>query len=310
MTKNTNFKTVKRNAKVGERILITDAFSPLGTYCNGDIFTVNEEFPREVRVFEHTTLIFHYEYEVIIENETEADGMNNIKSLKEIVESLKSCSFECEAGPLINNVDFQLLERIAGIGKGESVESLSKRIASTNPFYKTPKSPQQIRDEIIEKAKRDVVELERVMKSIARPSFKGNTAFNEYVTYVKFFVNKEKRVVTVLVYDVHDGELLAKGIAKCAPNDCFNVHIGRAIALRRALGLEVPAEYLNAPQPTEVRVGDVIRRNNSLGNPYEREIESIEFEKIVYKNGGFDYANAIYDCKVIDDSREEAIDCY
>ena len=56
----------------------------------------------------------------------------------------------------------------------------------------------------------------------------------------------------------------ARGIAKAAPDDCFNVHIGKAIALHRALGLEVPDEYLNAPQPTEVRVGDAVRLSSMI----------------------------------------------
>ena len=50
----------------------------------------------------------------------------------------------------------------------------------------------------------------------------------------------------------------ARGKAKCAQGDTFNVHIGKAIALRRALGLPVPSEYTNAPQPTEPKVGDVV----------------------------------------------------
>jgi hypothetical protein len=38
----------------------------------------------------------------------------------------------------------------------------------------------------------------------------------------------------------------------------FNVHIGKAIALRRALRLNVPQAYLSVPQPTEAQVGDVV----------------------------------------------------
>src|SRR5690606_31968390 len=69
----------------------------------------------------------------------------------------------------------------------------------------------------------------------------------------------EKRTVVCLLKGFRIPVIYAKGIAKCAPGDCFNVHIGKAIALRRALGLKVPSDYLNAPQPTEVRVGDVVK---------------------------------------------------
>lgn len=34
-------------------------------------------------------------------------------TLKEIVEQLKSCGYECEAGPLENNVAFMELEEMA-----------------------------------------------------------------------------------------------------------------------------------------------------------------------------------------------------
>src|SRR5690606_21506225 len=73
-----------------------------------------------------------------------------------------------------------------------------------------------------------------------------------------FIVNREKRTVVVLLRGVGSGVIRAKGIAKCAPNDCFNVHIGKAIALRRALGLKATSDYLDAPQPPEVCVRDVL----------------------------------------------------
>ncbi|WP_193744531.1 MULTISPECIES: hypothetical protein [Bacillus amyloliquefaciens group] len=45
--------------------------------------------------------------------------MAEFKTLKEIVEQLKDCGYECEAGPLVNNVAFQKLVELAGV----SVES-------------------------------------------------------------------------------------------------------------------------------------------------------------------------------------------
>ncbi|WP_240939761.1 hypothetical protein [Bacillus tequilensis] len=75
----------------------------------------------------------------------------------------------------------------------------------------------------------------------------------------EFIINTEKRTVVDLRKLRGCTNIVRRGIAKCAPDDCFNVHIGKAIALRRALGLVVPDEYLNVPQPTEVRVGDVVQ---------------------------------------------------
>lgn len=119
------------------------------------------------------------------------------------------------------------------------------------------KSAQYRRDEIVAQAKRDVFNLS------GGCDFRGYLYFaNDLGCYAELIVNREKRTVVVLLRDCCFYEVSARGIAKCAPGDCFNVHIGKAIALRRALGLPVPDEYLNAPQPTEVRVGDVIKYEN------------------------------------------------
>ena len=86
-----------------------------------------------------------------------------------------------------------------------------------------------------------------------------------YLTDVEFIVNKEKRAVTALLYwhspmmkrNGEPRELKAKAVAKCAPDDVFNEHIGKAIALGRALGLDV-SKFENAVKPTEVIAGMVV----------------------------------------------------
>lgn len=40
-------------------------------------------------------------------------------TLKEIVEQLEQCNFECEAGPLVNNAAFIVLKSIANIPSDE-----------------------------------------------------------------------------------------------------------------------------------------------------------------------------------------------
>jgi hypothetical protein len=157
---------------------------------------------------------------------------------------------------------------------------------------------QKTRDDIIEMAKRDVTDLlEQYHPLTDCPMW----------AYVKFVVNREKRTVVALIYDLALNYVKKRGIAKCHPDDCFNAHIGRAIALRRALGLEVPAEYLNTPQPTEVRVGDivesrllreperytVVRTNEEVDEkPNRCHIESLIVKNFPVKT------------KIIDDSRE------
>lgn len=75
---------------------------------------------------------------------------------------------------------------------------------------------------------------------------------------VNFHVNKKKRTVVALAYFGNlypqDKEVVGKGIAKCNPSDVFNEHIGKAIALGRALGLDVE-RFEKAVQPSEVVTG-------------------------------------------------------
>jgi hypothetical protein len=105
----------------------------------------------------------------------------------------------------------------------------------------------------------------------------------------------------------------ARGIAKCDPTDVFNEHIGKAIALRRALGLEIPAEYIYAPDPTEIRVGDVVEGTYSgTRNKYRKTISEITSTSYKYAEGGFDYregkgytGSTPFSLRVVDDSREE-----
>lgn len=155
-------------------------------------------------------------------------------------------------------------------------------------------SPQQRRDEIVAKAKRDVEDLKTVRNLLG---FRGYPYKDKLVTFADFIVNKDKRTVVALLRFQYEREVLSRGIAKCHPNDCFNVHIGKAIALRRALGLPVPDEYLYAPQPTEVRVGNVV----SLYGEVRTVIPSDK--SVGYGQCHIDSYRAL-NGKIIDDSHE------
>jgi hypothetical protein len=242
--------------------------------------------------------------------------MSEIKSLKEIVETLLECNYECEAGPLKNNKDFRLLAKMAGVelpkSVGEGVVDLKKAFESmahsiANSLSYT--SDQRRRDEIVEQAKQDIKKIVRVGRSYLTPGDTGNYTYRHRVFYVEFVVNRKKRTVVALVRDARTGEVRERGKAKCAPDDCFNVHIGKAIALRRALGLDVPDEYLNAPQPTEVRVGDIVKSKRTgrvckVNRFCEDEILDSTWGRPFYIDGvggwlGTEQVN------IIDDSRDD-----
>ncbi|MEX3621899.1 hypothetical protein [Viridibacillus arvi] len=87
---------------------------------------------------------------------------------------------------------------------------------------------------------------------------KGVLIDSRWSTNIEFVVNTHKRTVVALAKGIDTGRVRAKGIAKCAPNDVFNEYIGQAIALARALEIEVPEGFLKAIQPDEKVAGMVV----------------------------------------------------
>lgn len=172
------------------------------------------------------------------------------------------------------------------------------------------KTQQERRDEIVEQAKAGIEELKDATGALTgRKGYRAKILICD----ADFVVNKEKRTVVCLLRDQVVCETIrAKGIAKCDPSDCFNVHIGKAIALHRALGLDVPVEYLDAPQPMEIRVGDVVEFDTHFGEYKQRTIRQI-FETVykftsgtwLDKDANERYGGGYYNIKIIDDSREE-----
>lgn len=161
--------------------------------------------------------------------------------------------------------------------------------SDVNPFKLgecSMETPQAKRDRIVEQAKSD---------------FHG---WN--ISTVEYVVNKRKRTIACLIYGPDTGKVVRKGIAKCAPGDCFNVWIGKAIALRRALGLDVPAEYLSVPNPSEVRVGDKIKwTKNYVIIGINDGTYRFRGERDGWVSSYLDYDRETLVSKIIDDSREE-----
>ena len=159
-------------------------------------------------------------------------------------------------------------------------------------------STKEKRDRIVEQAKADV----------ENNFIEGNDGVGKVVNTmfghctVEFVVNKEKRTVVALLRGAYAQIIFAKGIAKCAPNDCFNIHIGKAVALRKALGKSID-DYMNVPNPTEVHVGDVARYPNG------RIVEIIKWDNDrirvrTVETGEINSATSLAKVEIIDDSRE------
>lgn len=151
-----------------------------------------------------------------------------------------------------------------------------------------PKSPNEQRKAIIAEAKAFVAVKSEYIKDSTRTSggYKRKVIENPKYSHmaaeeVVFHTNGKKRVVTAVVKYSY-GEVMTKAIAKCAPDDVFNADIGKAIALGRALGLDVK-RFEQAVKPTEVVVGmevEVVYRGGGIlgvGVP----------DKVVKKGGRF-----------------------
>lgn len=81
-----------------------------------------------------------------------------------------------------------------------------------------------------------------------------------YIVRPHFDVDFDARKVTVELRGVSSGKVRGEAIAKCHPDDTFNVVIGKAIALARALGHGLPPELTyELAQPDEAVKGAVVQ---------------------------------------------------
>lgn len=183
-----------------------------------------------------------------------ADMLNEIKALTSRITALE------EAKPKASTIGSSTLTVKAGIDTKKMSDLISKAMRQA---FGTTQTPNQRRKAVIERAKAFVEDVERKSKDCTVRNV-GNSFLSEWLTLQEYHVNKEKRVVTVVVRK-HRGnnDFLTKAIARCSPDDVFNVHIGKAIALAKAYGLEVPREFTHAPQP-EIAVGQVVRNEQDF----------------------------------------------
>lgn len=130
---------------------------------------------------------------------------------------------------------------------------------------------------------------------------------HKYMCTADFIVSKEKRKVICLMKEKDTNKVLAKGIAKCDPADVFNVDIGMAIALYRALGLVVPSNYFEIANPTEYEAGQIIEW--AEGFPFlvlavDGEYGDFKLMKTGKMFTNYNYSNESKKAKIIEDGVE------
>lgn len=153
----------------------------------------------------------------------------------------------------------------ADVDVAKIAESLAKAIEKH--------SPNEQRKAIIAEAKAFVegalnrnypINSTPTMKSISKSVWFTDKDGSYITVKCEFVVNAKKRTVVAIIRDAESNIVQHKAIAKCAPDDVFNADIGKAIALGRALGLDV-SKFEKAVQPSEVVVGMHVRTRYMCG---------------------------------------------
>ncbi|WP_127506878.1 hypothetical protein [Paenibacillus humicus] len=304
------FRMVDREAAVGERVIVTKLTEGGGS-CDGRYFRVGN-----VAKLERGDWFDFNGNDYVRDDGKWSMGYPGYSVLEPVASATPSQSHP--SGPA------DLTEVVSNLAR--RVAELERLIAPSQPTYATgpsgtvpnrrPSFLKPTRDEIVQRAKDDVVALETTYQSAwssGGASFWPQACAKDGyspVHYVEYVINREKRTVVALIRSLRDKSVYYKGIAKCAPDDVFNAHIGRAIALRRALGIEVPAEYTSAPQPTEPRVGDIIVWPTCPSQEYELlASRGDNYDFRILEDGTVypevHYSNLSKVTRIIDDSREE-----
>lgn len=152
-------------------------------------------------------------------------------------------------------------------------------------------TPNEKRDELIKGSKRFILTKINSLKNsgFVRGGFeakeKENPKFYHLVLNSEFIVNEEKRTVVALLRGGRNSKVYSRGIAKCMPNEAFNVYIGKAIALARALEIDVPEEFVNAVQPDGLAVGQKIAYKQAALAGIQRKIKGFDDGRVLYECG-------------------------
>ena len=162
------------------------------------------------------------------------------------------------------------------------------------------------RQQIINEAKEFVNKYQAVKKG-DKPHEIGNVTAQQH-WYDTDFVKKGNKV-TALVYHLDYGKKRSSnkpnriGRAICLEGDTFNQHIGEAIALGRVLGINVD-KFINAVQPTEFAVGQVVHAHLSYDYNRTEVITSIKGSQAFVDKGGFHWLDRVKqnNFKILDDT--------
>jgi hypothetical protein len=182
-----------------------------------------------------------------------------------------------------------------------SNELLSRESIQAVPTYELPS-----RDEAIQFAKSLI---ENLKDSRGHYNVSSNGIIR--ICKVDFNINFDKRTVTALLKGFETGKVYSGGRANACKDDVFNIYIGKAIALCRALNLPVPEILINHEQPTEIENGDIVQNRSAKENFYQvlnkkSQSDNLKIVKCKYKEfvGDIAHAATLKDWAIlVDDSK-------
>lgn len=288
--------------KVGDKVRILDVGKIGGAreyFKNGDTTHVMEvAFDGCPYLYcndgDHDTGLYvvNSEYSGLESLSTKPSKSERISLLESQVADL-TAKVEALQKPTTINVTQHINGNVADVDK--LIEGLRQK---RKPATVIVKSPNEQRKATIERAKAFVTE-HTVRKGVA--GYATGVNFHSYVCDVQFIVNLDKRAVTLLAKGVTTGKVRARAIAKCAPDDVFNADIGKAIALGRALGLDV-SEFENAVKPTEFAAGQVMTYRGR-----KQKIAEIDGDKARINPGDFHWTYRVNEREyvIIDDTEAQ-----
>lgn len=152
-----------------------------------------------------------------------------------LVEKGKPYKVSCFGRDLVLNKETSNIVALYNVGRTPETVNVYELIKPK------PLTPNQQRAEIIEKAKKFV---------------EGNLKL--LISYDFVVINNGTKLYSRQLFQ--DIKLTT---AKCSPNNVFNEHIGKAITLGRALGLDV-SEFEQAVQPTKAVNGQLLTFNSGI----------------------------------------------
>lgn len=260
--------------KVGDKVKVVSK-KGIGFYCIpvGTVGTVigysNQHPHSRVRIEvenKHTQYIDNIDLELFVETKVESPF-----KVGDVVRAINPSKYGAAEGKLVTVTEVYT--------KGEHDEHtiLAKRVDPSEPqnnllfkvtdlAFEVPAEKVASRKAVIAQAKADVASLlKRNYRAWEHDLSESVYLVVDYADSVEdttdeivFEVNREKRTVVAKIRYTGSKRVWRTGVARCTADDVFNVEIGKAIALRRALNQTVPTEYTDAPVPTEIEVGQTV----------------------------------------------------